>query len=227
MNPEDKHASDPAYSGARAGVSGAGADYGFAGTGGVFAESGPMSALLARNWWAIALRGVFSILFGIIALFMPGVTIGALVLLFAAFMLVDGIFAIVAGVRAAAHHERWGALILEGIVDLIASAIAFFVPIATVLAFVYLTAAWAIVSGVMMLAAVFRLRPTHGKWLLALGGVISVVWGVLLIIAPIPGAVVLTWWLGAYAIIFGVALLVLAFRLRRRAHEVRGQVAYS
>src|SRR6266404_980067 len=95
-------------------------------TGGAFGESGPMSALLAENWWAIALRGVFGILFGIIALLMPGITIEAFVLLFAAYMLVDGIFAIVAGVRAAAHHERWGALILQGILDLIAAAIAIF-----------------------------------------------------------------------------------------------------
>ena len=100
-------------------------------TGGAFAASGPMSALLAENWWAIALRGVAAILFGIIALLMPGITIEAFVLLFAAYMLVDGIFAIVAGVRAARHRERWGALMLQGILDLIAAAIAIFVPIAT------------------------------------------------------------------------------------------------
>ena len=117
-------------------------------TGGPFAESGPMSALLAENWWAIALRGVVAILFGVIALLMPGLTIEAFVLLFAAYMLVDGVFSFVAGVRAARHRERWVALILQAILDLIAAAIAIFVPIATILAFVYLNAAWAIVSGV-------------------------------------------------------------------------------
>jgi uncharacterized membrane protein HdeD (DUF308 family) len=180
-----------------------------------FAPSGAMSALLARNWWAVALRGAVGILFGILALALPGVTIGILVLWFAAYMLVDGVLAIVGAVRAAARNERWGALVLEGVANLIAAAIAFFLPLATVLAFVYLAGAWAIVSGALMLAAVFRLQPAHGKWLLALGGVVSVVWGILLLMAPAAGAVVLTWWLGAYAILFGAALLVLAFRLRR------------
>jgi uncharacterized membrane protein HdeD (DUF308 family) len=195
--------------------------------GGLFTESEMMSALLAQNWWAIALRGVLGIVFGIIALLMPGVTIAALVLWFAAYMLVDGIFAIVAGVRAAARHERWGALIFEGIVDLIAGAIAVFMPIATILAFVYLNAAWAIVSGVLMLVAVFRLSPTHGKWLLALAGIFSVIWGVLVAIAPIAGALVMTLWLGAYALVFGVALLALGLRLRREREEPSGKLVHS
>lgn len=97
-----------------------------------------MTTLLAQNWWVIALRGVFAIIFGVIALLMPGVTIAALVLLFSAYMLVDGVLAIVAGIRAARRHERWGMLLLEGIVDLIAGAIAFVAPIITVLAFIYL-----------------------------------------------------------------------------------------
>jgi uncharacterized membrane protein HdeD (DUF308 family) len=218
-------ASDPAHSGAKAGAFSAGATdeaFAWADSGGAFSESAAMSALLAQNWWVIALRGFLGIVFGIIALLMPGVTIAALILWFAAYMLVDGIFAIVAAVRAARRNQRWGALILEGIVDLAAAAIAFFAPIATLFAFVYLSAAWAIISGVLMLAAVFRLRRTHGKWLLALAGVVSVVWGVLLSIAPIAGALVMTWWLGAYALVFGVTLLVLAFRLRRSRGEPRG-----
>jgi uncharacterized membrane protein HdeD (DUF308 family) len=202
--------------------------YGFAQTDtGGFMESAAMSALLAENWWAIALRGVLGIVFGIIALLMPGVTIAALILWFAAYMLVDGVFAIIAGVRAARHHERWGWLILEGIADLIASAIAFVAPIATILAFVYLNAAWAIVTGVLMLSAVARLHRTHGKWILALGAILSLVWGVLLILAPIPGIVVMTWWVGAYAIIFGCALVVLAFRFRRRRHELNTTLAHA
>jgi uncharacterized membrane protein HdeD (DUF308 family) len=173
-----------------------------------------MSELLARNWWAIALRGVFALIFGAIALLLPGVTIGALVLLFAVYMLVDGIFAILAGIRAAAHHERWGWLIFEGIADLVASGIAFFWPLATVLAFVFLAAAWAIVSGLLLLSAAFRLHRAHGRWLMGLGGAVSLIWGLLLAIAPIPGAIVLTWWMGAYALFFGGALIALGFRLR-------------
>jgi uncharacterized membrane protein HdeD (DUF308 family) len=192
---------------------------------GSFAESQLMSALLAENWWAVALRGVFGIIFGLSALLLPGVTISALIVLFAAYMLADGIMAIVAGVRAATRRDRWWPFILEGLVDIAAGAIAFFAPVATILAFVWLNGAWAIISGILMLVAVFRLRKTHGKWLLALGGIVSVVWGVLLFIAPIAGALVMTWWLGAYALIFGGTLLGLAFRLRKHRDEGSGLAA--
>jgi uncharacterized membrane protein HdeD (DUF308 family) len=178
-----------------------------------------MSAALARNWWAVALRGVFAILFGILAVLMPGITLAALVLLFSAYMLVDGIFAIVAAVRAARRHERWGWLVLEGIADLAAGAIAFLWPVVTVVAFIYLLAAWAIVSGALMTAAAFRLHIPHGRGWMLFGGVVSLIWGMLLLIWPLTGALVLTWWLAAYALIFGGALLVLAFRLRARRQD--------
>ena len=111
-------------------------------------------------------------------------------------------------------------MILEGIVDLIASAIAFFWPLATVLAFVYLMGAWAIVSGAVLLSGAFRLRLAHGRWVMAFGGIVSIVWGIILLLWPFTGALVLTWWMGGYALFFGGALLVLAFRLRRRWHEL-------
>jgi len=187
-----------------------------AGPGGLFTESGPMSAMLARNWWVIALRGLFGIIFGIIALVMPSVTISVLIFWFAIYMLFDGVLAIAAGVTAAARHERWIGLISEGIVDLLAGAVALLWPLVTLLVFVWIAGGWAIISGVLLLSAAFRLHPTHGKWLLVLGGVASTVWGVLLLIAPVSGAVVMTWWLGAYALVFGVVLLVVAFRLRGR-----------
>ena len=175
-----------------------------------------MRALLAENWWAVALRGASALLFGVLALLLPGVTITALVLLFAAYMLADGALAIVSAVRAARRHERWGLLVLEGVTDIAAGALAFFLPGITVVALVLLLAAWAIVSGAFMLAAAFRLDAAHGRWWMALGGVASIVWGALLFLAPVAGALVLTWWLGAYSIAFGVLLLVLAFRLRAR-----------
>ena len=167
----------------------------------------------------VALRGVLAILFGIVAILLPGPTLAALVLLFAAYMVVDGVLAIVAAVRAARRHERWGWLIFEGIVDLAAAVIAFLFPVATIFAFVLLLGAWAIVSGAVLWAAAFRLNLAHGRWLMAFGGIVSVIWGFLLILWPAIGALALTLWLGAYALIFGVALLVLAFRLRRRMHE--------
>jgi uncharacterized membrane protein HdeD (DUF308 family) len=186
---------------------------------GPFTPSNPMSALLAQNWWAIALRGLAAILFGIIAVFSPGLTIVSLVLLFAAYMLVDGVFTLIAAVRAARHHQRWGLLILEGVADLAAGGIALALPLATVLAFVLLMGAWAIVSGALMLGAAFRLHAAHGRGLMIFSGIVSIVWGFLLLIWPIIGAVVLTWWMGAYALLFGGGLLVLAFRLRQHRDD--------
>jgi uncharacterized membrane protein HdeD (DUF308 family) len=178
-----------------------------------------MCAQLAQNWWAVALRGAFAILFGLVALFLPGPTILSLVLFFSAYMLVDGIFGIIAAVRAARRGERWGLLVFEGILNIAVGVIAFLMPGLTVITFVLLMAAWSLLSGGLMLGAAFRLSPRHGRWWMALAGIASIIFGVLLAIAPIMGAVVLTWWVGAYALVFGVALLVLAFQLRARKDE--------
>ena len=151
-----------------------------------------------------------------VALALPGVTMLSLVLVFAAYAVVDGVLAIIAAVRSARSHERWGLLVLEGLVDIAAGVLAFLWPGLTILIFVMIVAAWALVTGGLMTAAAFRLHLDHGRWWLALGGLASIAYGVLLIIAPLIGALVLTWWLGAYALVFGVFLLILAFRLRAR-----------
>jgi uncharacterized membrane protein HdeD (DUF308 family) len=189
---------------------------------GLFAEPERLAALnavLARNWWALAIRGLLGIAVGVIAFLMPAATMLALVLLFAAYMLADGVFAIVAAVRAARRHERWAWLVLEGVADIAAGAIAALWPGITVVALVLLVAAWALVSGTFMVMAAFRLNIDHGRWWLVLGGFASIIYGLLLLIAPLIGALVLTWWFGAYALIFGAALLMLAFRLKARNDE--------
>jgi uncharacterized membrane protein HdeD (DUF308 family) len=178
-----------------------------------------MNTLLAQNWWAIALRGVVAILFGLVALFVPGAVMLSLALLFAAYLLVDGVFGIISAIRAARQHQRWMWLLAEAILNLIMGSIAAFFPTAAVLAFVLMTAAWALLSGGTMLAAAFQLHVSHGRWWLVLGGLVSVVWGIMLVIAPLIGAVVLTWWLGAYAMVFGILLLVLSFQLRSHRTE--------
>jgi len=175
-----------------------------------------MSAILAQNWWAIAIRGVCGIVFGLIALFLPGATILTLVLFFSAYMLVDGIFGVVAAVRAASHHQRWGLLVLEGVLNIAVGVIAFIWPGLTAVTFVLLIAAWAIVTGVLEIVAALRLHPEYGRWWLILSGAASVIFGVLLVVAPLAGVIVVTWWIGAFALIFGIMLVVLAFRLRAR-----------
>jgi uncharacterized membrane protein HdeD (DUF308 family) len=183
-----------------------------------------MNALLAENWWAIALRGVCAIVFGVIALAVPVAAMLSLAIVFSAYLFVDGIFGIVSAVRAARAHERWGLLVVEGIVNIVAGAIAFLWPGITVLAFVLLVAARAIVSGALMLAAAFRLHVDHGRVWLVIGGIASVIFGALLLMAPIIGALVLTWWLGAYAIIFGVLLMILSFKLRSHRNDHGAQL---
>ena len=179
-------------------------------------KRGAMAASLARNWWAVLLRGIVTLIFGLAAIFLPGVTLYSLVLVFALYMLFDGVLAITAAVRAAQRHERWGLFVLEGIADLIAGAVALVTPAAALFVFVVLAVAWAVISGALMLAAGFRLRHDHGRVWLFVGGAASVIWGVLLALFPVAGLVVLTWWLGAYALVFGVSLVFLAFALLRR-----------
>jgi uncharacterized membrane protein HdeD (DUF308 family) len=184
-----------------------------------WARCDALSEVLADNWWAVGLRGLLGILFGLICLLTPGIAVGAFVILFSAYMLVDGVFAIISGIKAARSGERWGLLILEGIVDIAAGVVAFLWPLITLVALTWLIAIWAIVSGALMLGAAFTLNIDHGRWWLALGGIASVIFGILLVIEPLVGAVVLTMWIGAYALVFGVFLLILAFQLHSRKEE--------
>lgn len=190
----------------------------------VFQSSNPevtraMNAVLADNWWVVALRGLLSILFGIGAFVLPGVTMLALVLVFAAYSFIDGIFNVVLAVRGARKHERWGLLLLNGLFGIAIGVLAAFWPGITVLAFVLMIAAWALVSGGLMLGAAFTLKISHGRWLLVFGAIVSLLYGLLLVASPLVGALVLTWWVGAYSLVFGVTLIVLAFRLRQHRGE--------
>jgi uncharacterized membrane protein HdeD (DUF308 family) len=178
-----------------------------------------LAALLARNWWAIGLRGAFAIVFGLIALFLPGATMLSLALVFAVYALADGVFGVVSALRAGQSGQRWGLLAFEGLVNIGVGVIAVLWPGITVVAFVLLVAIWAVTTGALELAAAFRLGTGDGRWWLVIGGLVSLLYGALLFVAPLLGAVVLTWWLGAYALIFGVSLVVLAFQLKAKLDQ--------
>jgi uncharacterized membrane protein HdeD (DUF308 family) len=178
-----------------------------------------MSANLAENWWLVILRGVLAIIFGVIALMMPVATMLALLLIFAAYMFFDGVLAIASAVRNARKGESWGLLVLQGILSLAVAAVTVAWPGITLIAYVLLVAAWALVSGTLMIAAAVQLNKDHGRWWLGLGGVLSIIWGILLIIAPLIGALVMTWWLGIWAMIFGTSLIALGFKLRSQHQE--------
>lgn len=186
-----------------------------------YAPSDPMSARLAQNWWAVALRGLAAVVLGVCALFFTGPTMLSLVLLFGAYCLVDGVFGFIAAVRAARRHERWGLLVLGAVLNILAAAVAILWPGIAIVGFVLLVAVWAIITGGLALFSAFRLRIDHGRWWMILGGAASLVFGVLLIASPLIGAVVLTWWIGAWALVIGVSLLALAYRLRPHRDDWR------
>jgi uncharacterized membrane protein HdeD (DUF308 family) len=184
--------------------------------------------VLSRNWWAIALRGVAAIIFGVLTFVMPGITLAVLVLLFGAYALVDGIFTLVAVARGQAvdrGEPRW-MLVLEGVVSIAAGLVAFLWPGLTTLALVYLIGAWAIVTGVLEVVAAVRLRQQiENEWWLGLSGALSIVFGVLVMAAPGAGALAMVFWIGAYAIVFGALLVGLAFRLRSVRSRIEPRMA--
>jgi uncharacterized membrane protein HdeD (DUF308 family) len=173
-----------------------------------------MAAILVGNWWVLALRGALAILFALVAFFLPGVTVTALVLVFGAYAFVDGIFALIAGLRAARHHGRSAPLLIEGVLNLVIGILVFLWPIAALVTLIYMIAIWAVVTGVVLIVAGIALIRHSGEWLLILGGIISVLFGIVLFFAPGAGIVALSWWLGFYALLFGIALLIAAFRIR-------------
>jgi uncharacterized membrane protein HdeD (DUF308 family) len=172
-------------------------------------------AQLARNWWVLALRGLFAVIFGCLAFVWPSITLTVLVLFFGAYALVDGAFAIVAALSGRGEHERWWVLLLEGLAGIAAGIMTFFWPAITEVVLLLLIAAWAIATGLVEIIAAIRLRKElEGEWLLIVSGVVSLVFGVFLFARPGPGALAVVWVIGAYAGIFGVLLIGLAFRLR-------------
>lgn len=174
-----------------------------------------MNMVLVRNWWALALRGVAAIVFGLLAFLMPAFTLVWLVLLFGAYVLVDGVFSIITGIRAAERHERWWPFALEGLASIVLGVLTFVMPAATALVLLYFVSAWAIVTGLIRIGAAIRLRrEIQGEWLLILNGALSVVLGILIFVRPAAGLITLVWLIGAYATVFGIVLVGLAFRLR-------------
>ena len=177
------------------------------------------------NWWALALRAVVAIVFAVVAIMMPGPTLAAIVILFGIYAIADGVFAIVAAVKGVRRGERWGAMLFQGVIGVIAGAIAVFWPGIGALALTYLIAGWALVTGAFEIAAAIHLRKIiEGEWLLIIAGVLSILLGVLVAIYPGAGALLLVWWLAAYALAYGVVSLMLAFRVRSwvRAHPEAG-----
>ena len=176
---------------------------------------------LSRDWWHFAVRGVLAIVFGLLALIWPESTKIALVLLFGAFVLMDGIFTVITGIETRKYFKQWWALLLEGLTGIVIAAIAFIWPEVTATALVYFIGAWAILTGILEIMAAIELRNLiAGESVMILHGLLSIVFGVLLFVFPSAGAVGIVWAIGFYAIFAGTMEIVFAFRLRGLGQEL-------
>ena len=179
----------------------------------------PITAMLedlARNWGWIELRGIVAVLFGVLALLWPGVTLAALVILWGAFALADGILSLIAAFKIRDKGRPFWSLLIVGLLGIAAGIVTFLWPGITAFVLLMFIAAWAFVMGIFQIIAAIRLRKEiENEWLLGLSGVLSVIFGVLMFLQPGAGALAVVWIIGAYAIFFGVLLIVLGFRLKR------------
>ncbi len=176
---------------------------------------------MARNWWLLALRGIAAIIFGVLTLIVPGVTLFVLVTFFGAYALIDGILAVIHSLRHREENSRWWVLLLEGLAGVVVGVLTFVWPGLTIITLYFFIAIWALFTGIMEIIAAIRLRrEIHNEWSLALMGVISVILGILLLANPAAGIFSLVIAVGIYAIVFGALELYLAFRARGEARHV-------
>ena len=181
-------------------------------------SGGLMLHALARNWWLILLRGLFAILFGLLAFIWPGITLLTLALLYGIFALIEGALALAAAIMGGAPAPRWW-LAVSGLLGIAVGILTIIMPGMTAFILVLFVAAWAIVSGIMQIVGAIRLRKEiDNEWILVAIGAISFAFGVLIALQPMLGALSLVFVIGAYAIIYGIALVALAFRLRGHSH---------
>jgi uncharacterized membrane protein HdeD (DUF308 family) len=176
----------------------------------------PIARALATHWSSLAIRGVCALLFGIVAFMMPGLTLTTLVLIWGIYALIDGGLALIAGFKA----KIWS-LVFLGLVGVLAGIGAFIYPGMTALVLLYFIAVWAIITGVLAIVTAVRLRKEiTGEWALGLAGLLSLLFGAMLVARPGEGALTIIYLLAAYAVAFGILLLILAFRLKSLPERV-------
>jgi len=174
-----------------------------------------MKELLARSWWMLALQGLVALLFGVLAVLWPGLTLLWLVALFAAYAIISGGAALYGAVKNRTMDRGWWLILLLGLVSVAAGVLAIFYPGLTALALVLLMGANALITGVLQIVVAIRLRKMVGnEWLLVLTGVASIVFGVVVLVFPGAGALALVWLISFYAVLSGILLLSLAFRVK-------------
>lgn len=169
---------------------------------------------LSRNWWLLVLRGAVAVLFGILAFVWPGMTLQILVVFFGAYVLVDGIGSVVTGIAHRQGSDRWW-LLLEGLSSILFGVLTFLWPGVTEAILLIFVAVWAVLTGIFEILAAVRLRKQiMGEWVLGLAGLFSVLFGVYMFVNLSVGALAVVWLIGSYAILFGLLLVYLGFKLR-------------
>jgi len=187
-----------------------------------------MLQTLARNWWAIVLRGVFAVLFGIGTFVWPGITLAALILLLGAYLVVDGVLAVLWALAKRNQGAFSWEVFLVGLASLVAGIVTLMWPGVTALALLWVLAVWAIVRGIFEILAAFHLRrELSNEWLLILNGVLTVLFGLVLIFAPVAGVLAALWMIGSFAIVAGIVMIVLGFRLKGMKDSVVRRPAYG
>lgn len=177
----------------------------------------PMLDALARNWWAILLRGVLAILFGVLAFMWPGITLLTLILLYGGFAFADGVLSLIAAVRGGSPMPRWW-LVVVGLMGLAVGVLTVFLPVVTGFVLLMFIAAWAVVTGVMQVYGAIKLRhEIDGEWWLIASGVLSILFGAMLVVWPGAGALAMVLVIGTFAIIYGALMIGFALRLRKQA----------
>jgi len=174
-----------------------------------------MLAQLADKWWLLLINGLCAIAFGVLSFLWPGLTLIVLVALYGAYGIVDGITALMAARARNEAGRPWGSMVFIGIVSILAGVVALVWPALTAIVLLIVIAVWAIVRGVLEIIAAIELRKRiDNEWLLGLAGAVSVLFGIVLLIAPGRGAVALIWVIAAFAIVHGVLLTMLALKVR-------------
>lgn len=170
------------------------------------------------RWWTVALRGVAAIALGVLALFAPGAAFLSLVLLFGIYAIVDGVLAL--GLAGRGMRDLRGAMIARGVISILAGVVALVWPGVSGLALLYVIALWAVFAGIVEIAMAIKMRKhIEHEWLLGIEGALSIGFGILLILAPLAGAIVLGLWVGAYALVVGGMMVATGFRLRKLEGE--------
>lgn len=178
---------------------------------------------LPSRWGWVVTRGVIGVLFGLVAFSRPGAMAFSIVLLFGCFAFAAGIATVIAAARSGRQGDSWGALLLEGLLGIAVGAVALLWPASTALAFVWLIGVWAIATGILELVSAIKLRKViNHEWALGIAGVLSVAFGLLMFYRPLAGGLAVVWWLGAYALLTGVMMIVVGFRLRSLQRTVHG-----